>query len=78
MFIYIEYIQFNLLVLNDIMPIIVLKYFFSISWCISYLTSVLWQHFINQQFVIIDNNELDDETFLNSLLKTVIIYICFH
>ena len=60
------------------LPHFITEYSFSISYCISYLTSVIWQHFLNQYFVFalkttsITNN--DNDNFCDSLIRTYLVY----
>jgi len=69
------------------LPLFIVRYSFSISYCISYLTSVIWQHFFNQYFVFamarttMNNHNphnysasLSSDAFCDSLLRTYVVY----
>ena len=59
------------------LPPFITGYSFSISYCISYLTSVVWQHFFNQYFVFsITGNSNNRENFCDSLFRTYLVYGC--
>ena len=66
------------------LPHFITNHSFSISYCISYLTSVIWQHFLNQYFVFalrkttisITNNNNNNNDFCNSLFRTYLVYGC--
>merc|ERR1719491_229800 len=59
---------------------VIAEYSFSISYCVSYLTSVVWQHFLNQYFVFAlgkqshSNHQIDEDAFCDSLFRTYLVY----
>eukprot|EP01083_Nonionella_stella_P145941 458338_1 len=63
------------------LPSFITEYSFSISYCISYLTSVIWQHFFNQYFVFTITRYTNhansmDSAFCDSLFRTYLVYGC--
>ena len=57
------------------LPLFIVRYSFSISYCISYLTSVIWQHFFNQYFVFtMAISAPPSDAFCDSLLRTYVVY----
>eukprot|EP00485_Elphidium_margaritaceum_P024751 CAMPEP_0202714736 /NCGR_PEP_ID=MMETSP1385-20130828/79104_1 /ASSEMBLY_ACC=CAM_ASM_000861 /TAXON_ID=933848 /ORGANISM="Elphidium margaritaceum" /LENGTH=325 /DNA_ID=CAMNT_0049375657 /DNA_START=623 /DNA_END=1600 /DNA_ORIENTATION=+ len=70
------------------LPQAITEFSFSISYCIAYLSSVIWQHFFNQYFVfalkvstatstdVLPIDAVNGNDFCDSLLRTYLVYGC--